>query len=544
MFTTLPETAQDVTRILESKYDSMIASGKFTPFLYPWGSFGAAVVIFYLSKDHRSSPTLERLRFPIWLFNALFSIYCVLYTRARNPAAAFGVGLISAWSILWTATIVVLRDCQTDFRRIERREKRLDDSTRLNGDAATTTGVDGAARADLSDGKVTRRSKDVTANGTVGSTQAPAQRHGTLAWQSYPKRPMIERLDWVADIFTNFRGMGWDWRISGLPAPPDFVQRDMSMNESEPTSSRDTHVSRTGIHRYHSPGPLLRRQIYIFIRNYLILDFLKTLVAHDPYFWGVIGILDAPSPGYLPSFLSASPVFVKSTRLLISLAAISYALEFIFSLGPIVFVGIMGPRYIGVRGEAWMYPDHFGSFDNVLDKGLAGWWGGWWHQTFRFAFQVPGNKVVEALGWSERDARSRLVQAAVAFSLSGLLHMCGSYTQIGETTPVRGPLCFFLSQIVGVVLQMGISAALKKIGAPRWMTRIVNFVYTHVWFYHTAPLLVDDFARGGVWLFEPVPISIFRGLGLGSKHDGVWQWYGTVAKWHSGKHWWDSGIAL
>ena len=136
------------------------------------------------------------------------------------------------------------------------------------------------------------------------------------------------------------------------------------------------------------------------------------------------------------------------------------------------------------------------------------------------------------------------MQAVLAFTLSGLLHMCGSYTQIGDTFPVRGPLCFFLCQIGGVAVQIGILLAMKKIGAPTWVKRTVNFVYTHVWFYYTAPLLVDDFARGGVWLFEPVPISIFRGLGLGSKYDGVWQWHGRIVDWHSGKHWWDSGIAL
>jgi len=61
--------------------------------------------------------------------------------------------------------------------------------------------------------------------------------------------------------------------------------------------------------------------------------------------------------------------------------------------------------------------------------------------------------------------------------------------------------------------------------------------------YFTAPLLVDDFARGGIWLFEPVPFSLFRGLGLGSEGDGWWCCGGGLVEWRSGEGWWDTGIA-
>ena len=298
----------------------------------------------------------------------------------------------------------------------------------------------------------------------------------------------------------------------------------------------------------HERPALLRRSATVFVRNYLILDLLKTLIAHDPYFWGIIGITDLPAPGYLPTIIQQSLIAIKSARLLISLAAISYALQFIFSLGPIVFIGLLGPARIGARGEAWMYPDQFGAFSNVLDKGLAGWWGGWWHQTFRFAFQEPARRAVEALGWDPHAPKAKLLQVSIAFVLSGILHMCGSYTQVGETWPVRGPFCFFVSQMLGLTLQMAAAGALKRVGvrqnAPRWSRRAANFAFAHVWLYFTAPLLLDDFARGGVWLFEPIPVSIFRGLGFGSSNDGVWQWTGQLARWHSGRHWWESGIAL
>lgn len=49
-----------------------------------------------------------------------------------------------------------------------------------------------------------------------------------------------------------------------------------------------------------------------------------------------------------------------------------------------------------------------------------------------------------------------------------------------------------------------------------------NWVGTVGWLYLTGPLLADDFARCGIWLFEPVPVSIVRG-GLGERW---WCWGG------------------
>ena len=126
MFEQQPKTGYDVLTQLYARYDSMIESGQYEPFVYPWGSFGAALLILYLLFDHRKSPRIARFRYLAWICNFAFSIYTILYCRARNPAAAFGVGLISAWSCLWTSVLFVFNDTQTDFARIERTEARLD----------------------------------------------------------------------------------------------------------------------------------------------------------------------------------------------------------------------------------------------------------------------------------------------------------------------------------------------------------------------------------------------------------------------------------
>ncbi|KAJ9623693.1 hypothetical protein H2203_005955 [Taxawa tesnikishii (nom. ined.)] len=182
------------------------------------------------------------------------------------------------------------------------------------------------------------RSTTGTPNGEPGTTLRPAQRTGSFTWQFYPRSPFIERLDWVADIFCNFRGMGWNWRINGLPPPPRAVQEQLYENAGTQPSDADTHVSRTGARRYHDTPSLLRSNLIVAIRGYLILDLLKTMAVHDPYMWGVMGpggMLDSPPPAYLPASLAAIPAIVKTCRLLLSLFAMFTALQTIFSLGPL-----------------------------------------------------------------------------------------------------------------------------------------------------------------------------------------------------------------
>ena len=71
-----------------------------------------------------------------------------------------------------------------------------------------------------------------------------------------------------------------------------------------------------------------------------------------------------------------------------------------------------------------------------------------------------------------------------------------------------------------------------------------NFAATYTWLYYTAPLLVDDFAKGGIWLFEPIPFSPLRGLGFGAEGEGWWCWHGRLIGWHHGARWWQSGISF
>jgi hypothetical protein len=543
------ESYRDVLAFYDNRYHNLIEAGDAHPFLYPWATAGALLVLLSLTIDYRRSRARRLGSYVAFGILCGFQTWTLLTNKARNPAASFGVGILSSFGVLWTAAIMIFNDCQRDWRRVERVEVlrfsskggRTDSNGQANG-----VSLNGPHEMNGGEANSTIRQRQSVKTTRDSSTKGPARRHGPLTWQSYPTGPFIERLDWIADAFCSFRGVGWNWQSSGIPPAPSWVQTQLSGDLSAVEQIEPVRISKTGIRRFSDRQALLKACLKNLAVGYILLDAIKTLGIHDRYMW--YGDMSLPLPDFLPEIMHKSFVLTKSYRLLVCLSAINIALWAIFKMGPVFFVGILGPRIVGLRGEAWMNPaDMFGDFGHVLDSGLAGWWGAWWHQTFRVTFQQPGDWLVSSLGLKPRSVGAKLVSTWVAFFLSGVLHATGSHTQLGDTYPLTGPMMFFMMQALGVTVQTTLVQLLKSAGVtqrvPKIIRRSANLVITLVWMYFTAPLLVDDFARGGIWLFEPVPISIFRGLGLGPKGAGWWCWYGFV-EWRSGSSWWDSGIAL
>ncbi|KAF2715160.1 hypothetical protein K504DRAFT_478416 [Pleomassaria siparia CBS 279.74] len=535
----LPRSHREVIQYHASLYEKGIQNGDFEPFVYPWGALGALVVIVYLLIPHRNRPWLKNARFLAFAWITAFAAFTIRYTRPKSPTASFGLGLISAWSVLWVGAILVVNDAQTDFQRIERTGGVFRQGKKEKED------LDGTTVADFkNEDNISLDGRNLNGHTEPQGHLGPSDRHGEFAWQPFPLTPFVERLDWVLDIFCNFRGVGWNWRTSSLAPPPKWVQEQLRRNTSNPPkNSSRVHPGQTKV--YPTRRELLIANTKTLLIGYIQLDALITLRNHDPYFWGLV---DQPPPAYFPAIVTGNPVVLNMYRLAVSQFAIKWALETIFCMGPLFFSGLIGPSILGARAEAWVYPETWGSYDIVLDRGLAGWWSGWWHQTFRFAFDQPSKKLIEITGMNPKSPAVKGLQLVIAFGLSGFLHACGSYTCHGITRPLMGPIRFFLLQAVAVFAEVLLSQAARHTGiqnyVPKWAMRTFTFTYVHFWFYHTAPLLCEDFAKGGVWLFEPIPISLFRGLGFGVEGDGWCCWSTGFIRWYTGKHWWKGGIAF
>lgn len=510
----------DVLDIHHRKYEAGVRDGTIVPFTYPMSTYGIAIALlfFMIPPKHPLHSALTRYA----TFGAVLSwhVYMILNCRASNPSPAFGVGMISAWGILWSAVVLVFRDAKADWKRIESLE-------------ASKQREKLFVRSSQAKNKVVTRK-------AVGQNQSKPPL-SKLFWQDYPMTDsLLERFDWVADLYSNFRGIGWNWKIHGLPSYPISVQEDLGIE-----CPKETTIARNGLRRYDSYWSLMVHNMWMVTRGYMAADILKTIANHDPYFWGLI---DAAPPSWLPLLIRNSSLLIRSYRLLVSMSFVWIGLRTIYCFAPLIFVGLFGPHYLGPRGEPWLYPDHFASYGNVFTRGLAGWWGAWWHQIFRFAFQDTATWLSNRLRISSHSLPGKTVSLATAFILSGALHASASMTQLGESHPWTGPFTFFALQPFGILAELLMASILQRTGIinliPVPIRHVANFIWVHAWFLATGPLLTDDFARGGLWLFEPIMLSPLRGLGYGVPGDGWYCWSGTIAHWHGKGPFWLRGIAF
>lgn len=543
MLPALPPTHRERIKQLDAQYDHHTNQRDYLPFVYPWGSLGTCLVIAYLLVPHTKSAALRKARYAVWAINTAFAAYVIAHTRGRGATAAYGVGFVMAWSVVWATIVLVVHDGQLDFARIERASG---STGRVRHDQTRQRRSDSVER---SQEEVTLRKRPTNAtdvkSGSTGGAENDHAKGSEMIWQHYPEQPFLERLDWVLDLMANFRGMAWNWRIPNLPSPPKEIVEQLSKHD-DPRNSKIKHSKSMKMHyTFPTRDALLRRSLRSFIMGYLALDVIKILMIHDPFFW--TGDFNLPGPSYLPSQLSNSTIFMKSQRLLIAQLAIYWALQTLFQTASLFFVGILGSKLIGVRGQQWMYPPEWGTYSTVLTRGLPGWWGTWWHQSFRFAFESPGQKITNHLHLDPKSLPAKTIHLTIAFSISGFLHANASYTSIGPTFPIRGPFLFFVLQPVGIMIQILLSKLLRENGVTRYVPipirHLTNFLYVHVWFYHTAPLFIQDAAAGGQFLYEPVPVSVLRGMGFGTEENGWGCWdHGRWPRFQRGEYWWESGM--
>lgn len=460
--------------------------------------------------------------------------------------------------------LLICNDVGQDFWRLELRHE---GSPPQQDQQRGTEGTSVAADMSKSIGNVdlTRRKISSVYTSTSVSQHAvtepdePAIRPYRLVWQSFPRHgDLLHLVDWVVDLTTAFRGVSWGHRIAILapvdsPTPP-------KPGSGDKTSTHETKVTSIPKQTLHA---LQRQALKDFFISYLLLDFLKTTMVTDPYFLGLED-LGSPTPwSWLRKLTQTIPIATRLVRLIMSLTGVVSALTFIFSLSPLFFALIL-PSTIDISRitkspllEPWMYPAQWYPLrTSILHTGLAGFWGKFWHQMFRFGISEPSRVVIKSLELRRDGNAARAIQLGIAFTLSGSIHATGSFTtfSLRPTHPIVGPLIFFLLQGVGTIIQTAMVRGLHKHlpfvkALPPVVGQTSNALAVLGWLYITGPLLANDFARCGIWLFEPVPVSILRGLGFGpgGKDEGWWTWYQEGSKtvgWWAGDVVWRSGLGV
>lgn len=545
---------RDVRRVYQHIFKSRLAAGTVRPVVAPYHYYGIVLLFVYLCIPHTKSPLVYAARWPVLAAIVHFQWKELCETSSGSTDIAYYAGVASAWLMVLSATWLVWCRPQFEARRLNRRRR-------------TAVVVVGGAEKGAAEGKASgnavagdkglKQRRGVTGewlvvDKPVSNMKKPAEANDSrdlkrqqdkfgdyeYYWQPYPDN-LRERIPWVFDLLSNYRGVGWNWAITKVPDIPLPIKQQLG----DPI---DHNRPKGGSHRYFTTRRAhFKHHFPRFIVLYLLLDASKTIGAKDPYY------AFGPNTYALPPYLqNLSPLTLYAYRWALSSFATVVSLNLLFSLGALVAVVLLGPRVLGPTFEPWCFPEAWGSLADIYDGGLAGFWGSWWHQSFRFAFSAPTNFLARKGYLDPRSTTTRVLALFVGFGLSGFVHAGGSLTQQSHTYPWHSAL-FFLVQPLGILLEQAFCSRFRSGIArlPRFVRRVGNAAYTTIWFLCTAPMLQNDSARGGMFLFEPLPLSPTKGLGFGLPDEGWWYLdsylsRGEIPLWYQGKHWWQSGVRV
>lgn len=571
-----PPNPHAVVAKYEEVFAARVAEGVLRPLVLPYFLYGIALLVVYLCIPHTKSTTLYAARWPVLLAIISFHLKALFETSSGNVGIAALTGVSSGFVIILASTWLVWCKPQFNAKRVQRRKK-LDVSKRVKGahenpalrepvtilirdraqktvqDTLTIGGIEkkiglvarGEGLKQRRDGNrepkkglaAENLAPSDTGSGETDGRHAPTgeQDEFEYFWEAYPDT-LRDRIPWVIDLLSNTRGIGWNWAIPTIPDLPDHIKEQLGepVNQHPPKRvSNRILPSHRAIIRYRLP------QLVIC---YLLFDVIKTLQMKDPYF------IFGPSTYEPTSFLRNLPPFLLFSFRYFLCCTFGFAvpLQFLFVIQDLVTC-FLGPDILGVAAEPWHMPTTWGTPMAVFNSGLNGFWGNLWHQRLRIFFSAPTDYLVEHGYLAPGSLAAKWTGLLIAFAISGFVHACISIAQFQQTHPWR-MFVFFLLHALGIVIQTSFCAIfrpwIKKI--PKLIRQIGNFVFTFTWCATTGPLYADDIAKGGSWLNEPVPISLFRGLlDLGVEGDGWWCWNMYIrGSWYRGKHWWDSGFAL
>ncbi|KAL1892730.1 hypothetical protein Sste5346_006813 [Sporothrix stenoceras] len=615
--------------VLRNSFRSAVALGEARPLMLVACAVPAIIVPAVFLAVAGGHKALQPLRYAMAVALVVYNAHQVsplwndrswVRTSSINFASAYGAGLVYGWSTLWSLVVLVWIN-PWDGERVARRRKTVQDKEKGTPTKGAETDADPQDMQKVEDAP----DEDIAHSLRLGHE---------YYWQSFPARgSFFARFDWALDLCLAWRGIGWSWGKAVVPifAPPTKPHtRELVRLKTMPERTKQ------GYRRQLTRAAFYRARLTTLVSSYLVLDVCAVIMTQDPYFvvgpgpsrytpWSEqadklpspdIGAFQTrpPSPALLamPAYLEylyRHPYLLAMHRSALGLAGMIAALHIVLSLDQLVRV-FLGNLFFGkdsiatasTAAQLWHYPSIFGSISQVLDHGLAGFWGSFWHQTFRYAFLAPtlwlvdkgilpkGQHVHEGKNVTNGAPKSngvpkvngvngdavktgapkknpplptitRLAGIVIAFGQSALLHAAASTTTVATHTLWWSPALFFVMAGIGAGAQAIVLPPAFMNRLPRLIRRATNLLFTIVWLHFTVWLFLDDTSRCGLWLFEPVPfsplryiMSIMRGGEMppivspgGSNRAGLsaWRWYSDdLVYWHTGRTWWETGIAI
>ncbi|EZG06337.1 hypothetical protein H106_04112 [Trichophyton rubrum CBS 735.88] len=522
-------------------FDAKIESGEFQPLVFPRDFASVFIVIFALVIKWPRDGPVKYIRHLLYFYTLYLNIYVVVHCRSLLVLGGYGVGLVFSWLSIWSASLLIFNDVQGTYKRIER--SFVPFSTSKENLLQGRGGKAGRTSAILKNSSSEYDSTNGDANGKA--TCSDPKIVPRFKWQGFPEK-LGHRFTWAFDLLFSHRGPHWNWRPKDFPPLPKQVQLQLSRGENA-----DLDVDM--LWEEENTRGVLVGSIYKSVLYFFCLDLLKVISTGDRHF---LGHIIYPPPPFLAICGPLAPTIAYMYRLAMSGAAVYCAVLFPTTISATVFLAI-SQTPLGFKTRipfeaSFLYPPYFGDvLIPILDEGLVGFWGKFWHKQFRAGFLAPGNWIKSKLisrnpGRKWPQSIFWGLQVIISFTLSGILHFSGSYTQNSSTNPFNQFL-FFALQIVGIFFQISIeklSGRLIPFRIPVWLKRLSKCVFVLVWLACVGPLLCDDFTIGGVWMEEPVPYSPIRAMGFAKGTGGAVRWQAEPLRWWKGTRWWECGIVL
>ncbi|KAL5331875.1 hypothetical protein ACEPPN_001414 [Leptodophora sp. 'Broadleaf-Isolate-01'] len=414
---------------------------------------------------------------PSALSHARLAATCNIY------AWSFGIGYIASIHALWATELLLFRDPRKDFAllhfgtpppspvpspppALEIVEEKKDDSEE---EIVTVAAVEDTSAVE--DKEVTKEKEPVTTNGSH-----------RIAWtEGYPES-WWKRLVWVSKLNISLRYIGW--------ATSD-TQMVLYSSQPPPPSSKS-------------------RATFLFQRLILlgvcigIMDVTNLYQYFDPYMQ-IETPIDEPFPRRLGSFFAKyhldflSPRFIRITVLGLQQYSVFTLIGVIPSL---LFVTLGG---VGLVDDFWgrieNWPSIMGNPVAIVQTGLRGFWGVFWHQLFRNILTGPGSALSRVDSLPPQSTLSYTIRIIIAFGLSGALESTRLPRDMPSISPLRYASFFWIHGacvLYEIILVRG--AARLGFNGPRplWASAALacaRVVWTGIVLYHTVPVVQDDLTR-------------------------------------------------
>ena len=245
-----------------------------------------------------------------------------------------------------------------------------------------------------------------------------------------------QKLLWTFELLTVTRGIGWNWRVTGIPSQRAQLPR---------------------------------------------IRFVQSCLAKWVTMYASLHLFNLACCAILESFPSIRDPWLRAT--LVSLTSNTIFLYTFLILGWAVtihshFALLMLPLSMACVGmkvgpKAWQepesWPPNFGSFKDAYS--IRRFWGYTWHQQMRRMTSAPGAFLLSLFHLSFQKSRTLLPRLLkryfllfAAFSVSGLIHAAGSYNVtrgLGLPPSDGGEIGYFLIQGFAIMVEDFVLWALR-----------------------------------------------------------------------------------